>query len=158
MKKIFILTMMVMALVACTKKQENTIEKAQDTNTWKDVQTIEEANTFAGFEFNMIEKLERYTRTIQVSESEPKIIQIIFEKDGEEIVQRQAKTDEDISGDVTDYKDSQDYEFNGLKVNLKGNDGKFYVASLKNDGFTYSITSNKGYSYLDLMELMMKFQ
>ena len=78
--------------------------------------------------------------SIYVIENE--LIQVIYSDGENEICFRQAKGNEDISGDYNEYEEINAINVSGVEVTTKGNNGKVNLASWTKDGYAFSISSN----------------
>lgn len=115
-----------------------------------DCETMADAEKIVGFDVTLPKKmLEGYTqKLIQAVETE--MIQIFYKNGEKEILIRKAKGSEDISGDYTEYKESETVAIGTLQVSTKGNDGKINVATWVDGDYSYSITANLGETGLDM--------
>ncbi|MDO4620090.1 MAG: hypothetical protein Q4B09_05640 [Lachnospiraceae bacterium] len=127
-------------------------------NPFMEYASIEEAQEEAGFELTAPESIDGYPqKTIQVYENEPKMLEISYRKDEEEICIRKRASEkgdaEDISGIYTEYTKSETYEQNDIFVTMKGDLELYHVATWMDGDFNYSVYTDKGMT----QEAMLKF-
>ncbi len=155
MKRIIILTifnMMTVLLTAC--KKETTAELP---NPFVEYETMEEAEAAAGFTINVPDRVpEGYTLSaIRVIENE--LAELTYVNGEDEIAYRQGKGSEDISGDYTEYSETNEVKVGDIQVTTKGNEGVVNVALWTNGDSTYSIGANndgKGLLLSDVIDMI----
>ncbi len=159
MKKLITLTLcavMALSVTACSNNNppkkddpQKQTSSQQIPNPWVDCQTIADANELAGFTVILPKTIpDGYTqKTIQAVKGD--MVQIIYENGEDQIVFRQAKEGDDISGDLTEYKENNTLTIGSLKVTAKGNDGKINTATWINGECSFAITANPGGKGLD---------
>ncbi len=155
----FVLTAFFIAAFAtgCRSEQPNTGKKTDATNSrtsedvqipspWTDCETVEAAETLAGFDITAPETLDSYDqKVIRVMNDE--IIQIGYYADDETyILLRKGKGDKDASGVYTEYENTETAEVNSVEVTLKGNGEKINIATWTDGDYSYSVYSTKGES------------
>ena len=141
MKKILLMLLLCLAVVACGKKEEVTEEvteasttQAQDygvPNPFEIVDTLDEAAKIAGFSLEAPTEYADYD-----------MIEVIYfdaEKTHEGLRIRKAVGTDDISGDYNEYKEENIVKVGNLEVTEKGNDGNISVASWTDGTYSYSI-------------------
>lgn len=153
MKKILLMLLLCLAIVACGKKEEVKEEVAQATeasqpadvgvpNPFEIVDTLDEAAKIAGFSLEVPTEYADYkTALIQVIEDD--MIEVIYfddiEKTHEGLRVRKAKGSDDISGDYNEYKEENLVKVGELEVTEKGNDGNISIATWTDGTYSYSI-------------------
>ena len=153
MKKILLMLLLCLAIVACGKKEEVKEEVAQATeasqpadvgipNPFEIVDTLDEAAKIAGFSLEApLEYTDYRTALIQVIEDD--MIEVIYfddiEKTHEGLRVRKAKGTDDISGDYNEYKEENLVKVGELEVTEKGNDGNISIATWTDGTYSYSI-------------------
>ena len=153
MKKLLLLSMLCLAIIACGKKEEVKEEVAQATevsqpadvgvpNPFEIVDTLDEAAKIAGFSLEAPTEYADYKTTlIQVIEDD--MIEVIYfddvEKTHEGLRVRKANGTDDISGDYNEYKEENVVKVGELEVTEKGNDGSISIASWTDGTYSYSI-------------------
>lgn len=151
MKRFIISTIcgvMVLSLVACEKgntnmKMENINENlTQIANPIKECETLQEAESLIGFKANIPTKLPDGYIQDSICVIGDEILQAIYLQGENEICFRQAKGNEDISGDYNDYKEINIINVNELKVTTKGNNTKINLALWIKDNYTFAVSSN----------------
>ena len=160
MKKILLMSVLCLAIIACGKKEEAQQEATQATETTQgqstevpnpfiEAKNLEEASKIAGFTLSVPANYEDYKKqTIQAIEND--MIEVIYleEESGYEGLRiRKAKGTDDISGDYNEYKDVETVKVGDVEVTEKGSDGDIAVV-IWNDG-TYSYAIDAGEAKLN---------
>lgn len=176
MKKLIIIVLVIIALVSFTacgnnssgkraasqneaasnvSEQNQTVgwvlggNSVQIPNPFIDYTTIEDAQKLAGFNMTIPQTMpEGYSKSA-IRAIKSKMIEIIYLNGDSEIRIRKAIGNEDISGDYTSYKEEKETQINGVKVTMKGDNGKVNVAVWNDGGYVFSITVNCGGTGLD---------
>ena len=114
-----------------------------DPSTWSpftDCESLAEAEDVAGFKLTIPESIEGFTPSSYAVMKEYQLIQVDFnDDDNHYICIRKAIDDKDISGDYNVYNEKNEVTMNGIKVTLRGNDGKVCLATWTNGEYTFSI-------------------
>ena len=114
-----------------------------DPSTWSpftDCESLAEAEDVAGFKLTIPESIEGFTPSSYSVMKEYQLIQVDFnDDDNHYICIRKAIDDKDISGDYNVYNEKNDVTADGIKVTLRGNDGKVCLATWTNGEYAYSI-------------------
>ena len=114
-----------------------------DPSTWSpftDCESLAEAEDVAGFKLTIPESIEGFTPSSYAVMKEYQLIQVDFnDDDNHYICIRKAIDDKDISGDYNVYNEKNDVTADGIKVTLRGNDGKVCLATWTNGEYAYSI-------------------
>ena len=154
MKKVLLMSILCLAIVACGKKEEakqetvetTNVEQKQDKpigmpNPFVEVKTLDEASKIAGFSLEAPSEYADYKTTL-IEAIEDDMIEIIYfdaEKTHEGLRIRKAVGTDDISGDYNEYKEENVVKVGELEVTEKGNDGNISVASWTDGTHSYSI-------------------
>ena len=151
MKKILLMLLLCLAVVACGKKEEVTEEvteasttQTQDygvPNPYEIVDTLDEAAKIAGFSLETPTEYADY-KSIVIQAIADDMIEVIYfdaEKTHEGLRIRKAVGTDDISGDYNEYKEENVVKVGELEVTEKGNDGNISVASWTDGTHSYSI-------------------
>ena len=150
MKKILLMLLLCLAVVACGKKEEVTEEvteasttQAQDygvPNPFEIVDTLDEAAKIAGFSLEAPTEYADY-KSIVIQAIADDMIEVIYfnDTDNEGLRIRKAIGTDDISGDYNEYKDVETVKVGDVEVTEKGNDGNISVASWTDGTHSYSI-------------------
>ena len=160
MKKILLMSLLCLTIVACGKKEEAKQEAAETTNVTQEqdygvpnpyeiVDTLDEASKIAGFTLEVPETYEDYKQQV-IQAIENDMIEVIYleEESGYEGLRiRKAKGTDDISGDYNEYKDVETVKVGDVEVTEKGSDGDIAVV-IWNDG-TYSYAIDAGEAKLN---------
>lgn len=153
MKKILLISVLCLAIIACGKKEEAKQETEETTNVTQkestqipnpfvEVKTLEEAFKIAGFTLEVPETYEDYKKQV-IQAIENDMIEVIYYDENSEhegLRIRKAKGTDDISGDYNEYKDGETVKVGDFEVTEKGSEGNISVA-IWNDG-TYSYAIN----------------
>jgi len=152
MKKILLISLLCLAIIACGKKEEVKEEVAQATevtqpsdvgapNPYEIVDTLDEAAKIAGFSLEApIEYADYNSLVIQaIADDMIEVIYFDAEKTHEGLRIRKAVGTDDISGDYNEYKEENVVKVGELEVTEKGNDGNISVASWTDGTYSYSI-------------------
>ena len=153
MKKILLMSVLCLAIIACGKKEEAKQEMAETRNVTQEqsvgvpnpfveVKTLEEASKIAGFTLEVPETYEDYKKQV-IQAIENDMIEVIYYDENSEhegLRIRKAKGTDDISGDYNEYKDVETVKVGDFEVTEKGSEGNISVA-IWNDG-TYSYAIN----------------
>ena len=114
-----------------------------DPSTWSpftDCESLAEAEDVAGFKLTIPESIEGFTPSSYSVMKEYQLIQVDFnDDDNHYICIRKAIDDKDISGDYNVYNEKNEVTTDGIKVTLRGNDGKVCLATWTNGKYAYSI-------------------
>ena len=127
-------------------------ENVQIPNPWVDCKTIEEAQTLAGFDFQLPETPDGYTID-NISVIKDEIIQVIYTKGEQELCIRKGVGTEDISGDYNVYDTTVTKELIANNATLKGNDGKFRLAIWNDGEYAYAVSSSEALSEEEMSQL-----
>ena len=151
MKKILLMLLLCLTVVACGKKEEVTEEvteasttQTQDygvPNPYEIVDTLDEAAKIAGFSLEAPTEYADY-KSIVIQAIADDMIEVIYfdaEKTHEGLRIRKAVGTDDISGDYNEYKEENVVKVGELEVTEKGNDGNISVASWTDGTHSYSI-------------------
>ena len=122
-----------------------------------DCNSIDEAAAITGFGMTVPDSV-KGNNIDSISTISREIIQVIYGVDYDNSTYiRKAEESDDISGDYNTYRQKKQITVNGASVTLKGNNGKINVATWSSNGYSYSITCNKGFdeSYVtDLISMI----
>ena len=159
MKKILLMSLLCLTIVACGKKEEAKQEAAETTNVTQEqdygvpnpyeiVDTLDEASKIAGFNLSVPATYGDYKKQV-IQAIEDDMIEVIYfnDTDNEGLRIRKAKGTDDISGDYNEYKDVETVKVGDVEVTEKGSDGDIAVV-IWNDG-TYSYAIDAGEAKLN---------
>ena len=152
MKKILLMLLLCMAIIACGKKEEAKQDAAEATNPTQEqdygvpnpyeiVDTLDEAAKIAGFSLEAPTEYADYNSLVIQAIADDMIEVIYFdaEKTHEGLRIRKAVGTDDISGDYNEYKEENIVKVGNLEVTEKGNDGNISVANWTDGTYSYSI-------------------
>lgn len=111
----------------------------------EEVASMQQATELTGFTMSIPEVKAPYTeKTISVIGED--MIEVAYSKEvpfavGYSI--RKARAEGDISGDYTEYPDIREVDFEGRKVKLKGEAGRYSLALWEENGFSYAVKAQE---------------
>jgi uncharacterized membrane protein len=114
-----------------------------------DCDTIDVAGKIAGFTVTVPEKMPQSYVQKSIVAVENKMVQVIYANGEKEILIRKAKGNEDISGNFSEYTETNTVTVGSIKVSTRGDNGKINVATWVDGEYTYSITANSDEKGLD---------
>ena len=127
----------VCSLAACASKSA-TGGNAEIPNPFVDCATLADAAKLTGFDIVVPDSIDGYdTRTIQVMDN--KMIQVIYAKGDNSLLIRKAAGADDISGDYSQYAETNTVACGSLQVTMKGENGMVSLATWTDGGYTYAI-------------------
>lgn len=155
--------------------KEATDNNIEIPNPFEDCAALEDAVSLAGFPFTVPEKIEGYSeRAIMAVKDE--LIQIVYYNADEqnspsdenldsvdwekvdfspnEVIIRKAAGNEDISGDYTEYNNTNAVTVNEMQVTMHGNDELVYTATWSNGKYAFAISTNNGMSSESMVDLI----
>ena len=152
MKKILLMSVLCLAIVACGKKEEAKQETAETTNVTQkestqipnpfvEVKNLDEASKIAGFTLEVPETYEDYKKQV-IQAIEDDMIEVIYYDENSEhegLRIRKAKGTDDISGDYNEYKDVETVKVGDFEVTEKGSEGNISVATWNDGTYSYAI-------------------
>ena len=152
MKKILLMSVLCLAIVACGKKEEAKQETAETTNVtqkestqipnpFMEVKNLDEASKIAGFTLEVPETYEDYKKQV-IQAIEDDMIEVIYYDENSEhegLRIRKAKGTDDISGDYNEYKDVETVKVGDFEIIEKGSEGNISVATWNDGTYSYAI-------------------
>ena len=152
MKKILLISVLCLAIIACGKKEEAKQETTETTNVTQkestqipnpfvEVKTLEEASKIAGFTLEVPETYEDYKKQV-IQAIENDMIEVIYYDENSEhegLRIRKAKGTDDISGDYNEYKDVETVKVGDFEIIEKGSEGNISVATWNDGTYSYAI-------------------
>lgn len=113
----------------------------QTGNPWQEVSSIEEAEALTGFGLVLSAPKAPYTaEVIRVLNREVISVAYMREEDGEIGYElRKEKGETDPSGDFTEYAETTEKRVDGINVTLRGENGRWFLATWTRDGYSYSV-------------------
>lgn len=152
MKKILLMSVLCLAIVACGKKEEAKQEIAETTNVTQkestqipnpfvEVKNLDEASKIAGFTLEVPETYEDYKKQV-IQAIEDDMIEVIYYDENSEhegLRIRKAKGTDDISGDYNEYKDVETVKVGDFEIIEKGSEGNISVATWNDGTYSYAI-------------------
>lgn len=116
----------------------NSIDNTQIPNPFVDCDTLADAAKLTGFDLTASDSVDGYdTRTIQVMDKS--MIQVIYANGDDSLMLRKGAGTDDISGDNTEYAETNTVTVGSLQVNMKGEGGMVSVAVWTDGGYTYAV-------------------
>ena len=151
MKKILLMSLLCLAIIACGKKEETKQETTETTNVTQEqdygvpnpyeiVDTLDEASKIAGFTLSVPVSYEYYKKQV-IQAIEDDMIEVIYfnDTDSEGLRIRKAKGTDDISGDYNEYKDVEIVKVGDFEITEKGSEGSISVATWNDGTYSYAI-------------------
>ena len=155
MKKILLMSVLCLAIVACGKKEEAKQETAETTNVTQkestqipnpfvEVKNLDEASKIAGFSLEVPETYEDYKKQV-IQAIEDDMIEVIYfnDTDNEGLRIRKAKGTDDISGDYNEYKNVETVKIGDYDVTEKSDGGNILVVTWTDGTFSYAIDTDR---------------
>ena len=156
MKKILLMLLLCMAIIACGKKEETKQETAETTNViqkestqipnpFVEVKNLDEASKIAGFTLEVPETYEDYKQQV-IQAIENDMIEVIYleEESGYEGLRiRKAKGTDDISGDYNEYRNVETVKVGDYDVTEKGDEGNIFIATWTDGTYSYAIDTDR---------------
>ena len=156
MKKILLMSVLCLAIVACGKKEEAKQETAETTNVTQkestqipnpfvEVKNLDEASKIAGFTLEVPETYEDYKKQV-IQAIENDMIEVIYleEESGYEGLRiRKAKGTDDISGDYNEYRNVETVKVGDYDVTEKGDEGNIFIATWTDGTYSYAIDTDR---------------
>ena len=152
MKKILLMSLLCLTIVACGKKEEAKQEAAETTNVTQEqdygvpnpyeiVDTLDEASKIAGFNLSVPATYGDYKKQV-IQAIEDDMIEVIYYDENSEhegLRIRKAKGTDDISGDYNEYKDVETVKVGDFEIIEKGSEGNISVATWNDGTYSYAI-------------------
>ena len=152
MKKILLMSLLCLTIVACGKKEEAKQETAEITNVAQEqdygvpnpyeiVDTLDEASKIAGFNLSVPATYGDYKKQV-IQAIEDDMIEVIYYDENSEhegLRIRKAKGTDDISGDYNEYKDVETVKVGDFEIIEKGSEGNISVATWNDGTYSYAI-------------------
>ena len=151
MKKILLMLLLCLTVVACGKKEEVTEEvteasttQTQDygvPNPYEIVDTLDEAAKIAGFSLETPTEYADY-KSIVIQAIADDMIEVIYfdaEKTHEGLRIRKAKGTDDISGDYNEYKNVETVKVGDYDVTEKSDGKNIFVTTWTDGTYSYAI-------------------
>ena len=156
MKKILLMSVLCLAIIACGKKEEIKQETAETTNViqkestqipnpFVEVKNLDEASKIAGFTLEVPETYEDYKQQV-IQAIENDMIEVIYleEESGYEGLRiRKAKGTDDISGDYNEYRNVETVKVGDYDVTEKGDEGNIFIATWTDGTYSYAIDTDR---------------
>ncbi|WP_338976758.1 DUF4367 domain-containing protein [Fusobacterium nucleatum] len=156
MKKILLMSVLCLAIIACGKKEETKQETAETTNViqkestqipnpFVEVKNLDEASKIAGFTLEVPETYEDYKKQV-IQAIENDMIEVIYleEESGYEGLRiRKAKGTDDISGDYNEYRNVESVKVGDYDVTEKGDEGNIFIATWTDGTYSYAIDTDR---------------
>lgn len=112
----------------------------QTGTPWQEVASVAEAEVLTGFGLVLPAPKAPYTaEVIRVLNREVISVAYMREEDGEIGYElRKEKGETDPSGDVNEYAETTEKRVDGINVTLRGENGRWFLATWTRDGYSYS--------------------
>ena len=129
----------------CGELKENSGGITAKGRSIEEVASMQQATEITGFTMRIPEGKAPYTeKTISVIGGD--MIEVAYSKEEPFAVGysiRKARAEGDISGDYTEYTESKKVDFEGRKVTLKGEAGRYSLALWEENGFSYAVKAQE---------------
>jgi len=156
MKKILLMSLLCLAIIACGKKEEAKQESAETTNVTQEqdygvpnpyeiVDTLDEASKIAGFTLSVPATYGDYKKQV-IQAIEDDMIEVIYfeeETQYEGLRIRKAKGTDDISGDYNEYKNVETVKVGDYDVTEKSDGKNIFVATWTDGTYSYAIDTDR---------------
>lgn len=156
MKKILLMSLLCLAIVACGKKEEAKQETAETTNVTQEqdygvpnpyeiVDTLDEASKIAKFDLSVPTTYGDYKKQV-IQAIEDDMIEVIYfeeETQYEGLRIRKAKGTDDISGDYNEYKNVETVKVGDYDVTEKSDGKNIFVATWTDGTYSYAIDTDR---------------
>lgn len=117
-------------------------DNTQIPNPWTDCDTVKDAASAADFDLTAPAAIAGEAQSAwRVMTGDQTIFEVRY---GDGVILRKAAGTGDISGDFSDYSESQEIETGGVTVTARGNGGAVHCAVWEAGGSTFSLTSDDG--------------
>lgn len=108
------------------------------------VSSLDELSTAVGFAVDEIKNMPFVADEITYTSYWQTMAQITYSGEGQSLTFRKSAGTEDNSGNYTAYADRLQIACGKINIELKGEDGLYYLAVWQNDGYSYSISCAGG--------------
>lgn len=161
--KVVLITLMITSIVGCAKETNKITteveegidtnlevqEKVQMVNPIIEYDTIEEAKEKCEFEIQIPTGLTDGYEIESICIINNELLEIVYKQEENELVYRQGKGQEDVSGDYTDYADSKRIEVGMNSIDLFGEGKTINLAKWTDEKYSYSLNINIGQVGMD---------
>lgn len=113
--------------------------------------SAEELSKAIGFTVKEIQNVPFDVETVQYTAYWKELGEIQYAGQDNTVVLRMAASDEDVSGDYTEYTNIKSFMINDDSVTFKGNDGKYMLAVWQTGGYSYSLQFTKAISEQEML-------
>ncbi|MEG2928720.1 MAG: hypothetical protein RR846_04140 [Oscillospiraceae bacterium] len=148
MKKIIVYVLcavMAVSLVGCATTPDSSGKSegekeggTQLANPFVDCETLTDAAKLSGFEITLPSAMPQGYSQDAIRAVKDDMLEIIYKNADSSITLRKAKGSEDVSGDYTQYPETQALEIDKVTVNTKGDKGLVNVAIWTQGEFSFS--------------------
>ena len=141
--------------------KDNTVEfdlSAEDStqirNPFIEYKTVDDAKKALSFNAKIPAKLPGGYKLTYVSTLQNEMLQLVYEKEGKEIMYRTEKGSDDISGDYNVYKDVKTEDIGGREVTVKGDGTSANTAVWQDEKEAYSVYSQNGIAKEEIKKIV----
>ncbi len=128
-------------------------------NPFTDHDKLADAEAESGVSLTLPEAIVGYKAKDYRAAKDLKMTEVLyFDRTENELRIRKAEGNEDISGDYNDYAEISSHAIDGKAVTMKGHDGKIYLAVWEKDGYSYSVSSDEGFSLAMMSNLVREIR
>lgn len=118
------------------------------------VSSLDELSTAVGFTVDEIKNMPFVADEITYTSYWQTMAQITYSGEGQSLTFRKSSGTEDNSGNYTAYADRLQIACGTINIELKGDDGLYYLAVWQNDGYSYSISCAGGLDASDFAAIV----
>ena len=171
MKKLTVLALVVAVLMtACASlnsTQSSTNEETESSslpassssnpqlsNPFVDCNTLEEAETLAGFTVTLPDTIPNWNGESIIRAMENSMIEVVCKMEDDTLTIRKGAGTEDISGDYNSYETSQEILSGGKTITVKGNSGIIYLAIWTVEDYSFAVRTNSGFSQEEILNII----
>ena len=118
-------------------------------------ETIDEAKTYMGFDFDVPETPEGYElNNVCIRDLDKDIFEINYKRGDDRVCFRASLNLGDISGDSTTFEEEKNVDFEEFTMNIRGNEGKVNIATWINKDVGYAIGSSAGLTMSEVKAML----
>lgn len=125
-----------------------------DRSAVLDYSTVDELSNSVGFIVKELQDIPFDIKNIQYTSFEGDLAEIQYNGETNTVSFRMAFSDDDVSGDYSEYSLIENHEIDDYTVTIKGNNDKYNLAIWRHAGFSYSINVTNGISETDLLKMV----
>lgn len=125
-------------------KNQESSEMIQGIYGEEEYSSVEEMSEAAGFPVEEVKNIPFEVEKAEYRLLHGNLAEIIYSGKDETLAFRKSEGEEDNSGDYTVYEEEKEEQVQGKTVILKGEQGKYFLAVWKEEGYSYSLWDAQG--------------